>query len=167
MKVNVEERAARAREYFKEGYNCSQSVVLTFSDVMEIEPETLAMLSASFGGGMGRLREVCGAVSGMVFVASKLSPCPSPSDSAAKKANYSLVQELAEEFRRENRYIVCRDLLGLSQPKDEPTPSERTAEYYKKRPCAELVANAAAIVATKINARAARTACPALGQSQE
>ncbi|MFI3319640.1 MAG: C-GCAxxG-C-C family protein [Rikenellaceae bacterium] len=151
MRVNVEERAAQARAYFTQGYNCSQSVVLTFSDIMEIDPEILATLSASFGGGMGRLREVCGAVSGMAFVASKLAPCPSPTDRAAKSANYSLVQELAEEFRRENRYIVCRELLGLTQPKDEPTPSERTPEYYKKRPCAELVAQAATIVATKIN----------------
>lgn len=151
MKVNVEERRESARKYFTEGYNCAQSVVLAFSDVMNVEPQILATLSASFGGGMGRLREVCGAVSGMTMVASTLAPAGDPTIKEAKTANYTLVQELAEEFRRENRYIVCRELLGLSQPKDVPTPSDRTPEYYKKRPCAELVACAAEIVARKIN----------------
>ena len=100
----------------------------------------------SYGGGMGRLREVCGAVSGMAFLASFISPCPTKDNAEAKKANYALVQEFAEAFRKQNGAIVCRTLLGLDRPKDEPTPSARTAEYYKKRPCADLVYDAALIV---------------------
>ncbi len=151
MKVNVAERAASARKYFSDGYNCSQSVVLAYSDIMEMEPQLLATISASFGGGMGRLREVCGAVSGMFMVAGVIAPAYDPAIKAAKTANYTLVQELAEEFRRKNRSIICRELLGLTQIKDNPTPSDRTPEYYKKRPCADLVEMAATIVANKIN----------------
>ncbi len=153
MKVNVEERGAAARSYFTQGYNCAQSVVLAYSDIMGVDPKTLATLSASFGGGMGRLREVCGAVSGMVMIAGVLAPAFDPSQKDAKTANYKLTQSLAEAFRAQNRSIVCRELLGLSQVKDEPTPSDRTPEYYKKRPCADLVMMAAEIVAREINSR--------------
>ncbi len=153
MKVNVEERSAAARQYFTQGYNCAQSVVLAYSDIMGVAPQTLATLSAPFGGGMGRLREVCGAVSGMVMIAGVLAPAYDPSQKDAKTANYKLVQLLCEEFRAQNRSIVCRELLGLSQIKDDPTPSDRTPEYYKKRPCADLVAMAAEIVGREINRR--------------
>ncbi len=151
MKVNVEERSVAARNYFTQGYNCAQSVVLAYSDIMGVDSQTLATLSAPFGGGMGRLREVCGAVSGMVMIAGVLAPAYDPSQKSAKSENYKLVQSLAEEFRTQNRSIVCRELLGLTQMKDEPTPSERTPEYYKKRPCADLVAMAAEIVGHEIN----------------
>ena len=127
--------------------NCCQSVVLAFEDITKLEPELAATISAPFGGGMGRLREVCGAVSGMTMVAGFISPCPTNSDAVAKKENYALVQQFAEAFREQNGAIVCRTLLGLDHTKDNPTPSPRTAEYYKKRPCAELVADAARIVA--------------------
>ncbi len=151
MKVNVEERGQRARSYFTQGYNCAQSVVLAYSDIMGVDSQILATLSAPFGGGMGRLREVCGAVSGMVMIAGALVPANDPSQRSAKTENYKLVQLLAEEFRRENRSIICRELLGLTQIKDDPTPSPRTPEYYKKRPCADLVAMAAEIVGRNIN----------------
>ena len=144
--INAEERAARAKEYFNQGYNCAQSVALAFADVTNLDEEMVAKITASFGGGLGRLREVCGAVSGMAFLASFISPCPSADDADAKKANYALVQEFAEQFRQQNGSIVCRSLLGLDRPKDEPTPSPRTAEYYKKRPCSEYVYDAALIV---------------------
>lgn len=136
----------RAKEYFREGYNCAQSVALAYADITALDEPTVATITASFGGGMGRLREVCGAVSGMAFLASFISPCPSKDNTEAKKANYALVQEFAEAFRKQNGAIVCRTLLGLDRPKDEPTPSARTAEYYKKRPCADLVYDAALIV---------------------
>lgn len=145
--IDIEQRVAKAKEYFGSGYNCCQAVVLTYADVIELEPTLAATVSASFGGGMGRLREVCGAVSGMTMVAGFLSPCPTADDPAAKKANYALVQHFAEKFREQNGAIVCRTLLGLDHTKDEPTPSPRTAEYYKKRPCAELVGDAARIIA--------------------
>ena len=100
---------------------------------------------------MGRLREVCGTVSGMLMVASYLQPNSQPNDAPNKKACYQLVQSLAEAFRRENGSIVCRELLGLTVEKEEPTPSPRTEEYYRRRPCAEYVAIAARIVGEKIN----------------
>ena len=146
VKIDAEERALRAKSYFHEGYNCAQSVALAFADITPLDEQMLATITASFGGGMGRLREVCGAVSGMAFVASFISPCPTADNDKAKKANYVLVQEFAEQFRQQNGSVVCRSLLGLDRPKDEPTPSPRTAEYYKKRPCAEYVYDAALIV---------------------
>lgn len=146
IEIDAEERALRAKEYFLNGYNCTQSVALAFADITNLSEEMVATITASFGGGMGRLREVCGAVSGMAFLASFISPCPTATNAAAKKANYALVQEFAEQFRKQNGAIVCRTLLGLDRPKDEPTPSARTAEYYKKRPCADLVYDAALII---------------------
>ncbi|MBR2026720.1 MAG: C_GCAxxG_C_C family protein [Alistipes sp.] len=146
IKINAEERAERAKGYFNKGYNCAQSVALAFADITSLDEEMVAKITASFGGGMGRLREVCGAVSGMAFLASFISPCPGADNAEAKKANYALVQEFAEQFRQQNGNIVCRSLLGLDCPKDEPTPSPRTAEYYKKRPCSEYVYDAALIV---------------------
>lgn len=145
-KICAEERALRAKEHFNQGYNCAQSVALAYADITSLDEQMVAKITASFGGGMGRLREVCGAVSGMAFVASFISPCPTADDAEAKKANYALVQEFAEKFREQNGAIVCRQLLGLEKPKDEPTPSPRTAEYYRKRPCAEYVYDAALIV---------------------
>lgn len=152
MKVDPTERAKCAREYFTSGYNCAQSVFLAFRDVTGLSEELAATISAPFGGGMGRLREVCGAVSGMTMTAGFLAPNPQPNDNENKKRCYAMVQSLAEEFRMENGSIVCRELLGLTQQKDDPTPSPRTGEYYKRRPCAEYVAIAARIVAEKINA---------------
>ena len=146
IKINPEERALRAKEFFNQGYNCAQAVALAYADITALDERTVATITASFGGGMGRLREVCGAVSGMSFLASFISPCPTAEDGEAKKANYALVQKFAEEFRQQNGNIVCRSLLGLDRPKDEPTPSPRTAEYYEKRPCAEYVYDAALIV---------------------
>ena len=146
IKINAEERALLAKEYFNSGYNCAQSVALAYADITSLDKELVAKITASFGGGMGRLREVCGAVSGMAFVASFISPCPTADNAEAKKQNYALVQEFAEQFRKQNGAIVCRTLLGLDHPKDEPTPSARTAEYYQKRPCAEYVYDSALIV---------------------
>ena len=146
VKINAEERAQRAKAFFNEGYNCAQSVAMAYADITNLDEKMVATITASFGGGLGRLREVCGAVSGMAFVASFISPCPTADNAEAKKANYALVQEFAEQFRQQNGNIVCRSLLGLDRPKDEPTPSPRTSEYYQKRPCAEYVYDAALIV---------------------
>ena len=153
VKIDAEERALRAKSYFHEGYNCAQSVALAFADITPLDEQMVATITASFGGGMGRLREVCGAVSGMAFVASFISPCPTADNDKAKKANYALVQEFAEQFRQQNGRVVCRSLLGLDRPKDEPTPSPRTAEYYQKRPCAEYVYDAALIVGKHLENR--------------
>ena len=152
MKVNPQERAEQAREYFTSGYNCAQSVFLAYRDITGIDEVLAATISAPFGGGMGRLREVCGAVSGMTMVAGFIAPNSQPNDNENNKNCYATVQALAEEFRAENGSIVCRELLGLAQQKDDPTPSPRTGEYYKRRPCAEYVAIAARILGEKINA---------------
>lgn len=153
MQIDVEARVKQARELFTSGYNCSQSLFMAYADLFELEPRLAATLSAPLGGGMGRLREVCGAVSGMALVAGFAIPAADPTDRDAKAANYTLVQHFAEAFRRENGAIVCRELLGLSVQKEEPTPAERTAEYYRKRPCVEYVASAARIVGEWLKAR--------------
>ncbi|MBO5830610.1 MAG: C_GCAxxG_C_C family protein [Alistipes sp.] len=148
--VDVQERVERAQNYFKAGYNCAQAVVMAFDDVMQMSPEALARLVAPFGGGMGRMREVCGTVSGMAFLAGAISPSADPSNLEERKENYALVQKFADSFRQENGDIVCRRLLGLepmAERAETAMPSERTAEYYRKRPCVEYVGSAARIVA--------------------
>ena len=155
---NIEERVEKARRLFKEnGYNCCQAVVLAYNDIFGISDETAAAMSSGFGGGMGRLREVCGSVSGMVMLAGLISPASDPSNKEWRTANYALVQEMAEEFRKANGSIVCKELLGLvpmgsasPAPKETPEPSDRTPEYYKKRPCEDLVGISARIVGEKI-----------------
>lgn len=146
--MNIQESiySAKAKALFKEGYNCSQSVFLAFADKFDMDRETAAKLSSSFGGGLGRMREVCGAVSGMAMVAGLLYGYDSPADYEGKSAHYARIQELAHAFSEQNGSYVCRELLGLSQKGDNPTPEKRTEEYYKKRPCAELVGMAAAIM---------------------
>lgn len=148
MEINVEysEYAQKAMGLFKEGYNCAQAVFLAFEDRYEIDRKTALMLSSSFGGGMGRLREVCGAVSGMFMVAGVLYGYEEASDYEGKKTHYERIQQLAEEFRKRNGSIVCRQLLGLDREKDAPAPERRTESYYQKRPCVELVGMAAAIM---------------------
>ena len=146
MQINIEERVMRARNFFVSGYNCAQAVALAYEDIVELDAQTIAKFTASFGGGLSRLREVCGAVSGMAFVAGALIPANDPLNLTAKHENYALMQHFAEEFRKENGSIICRELLGLTQPKDDPKPSERTTEYYHKRPCVEYVATAARII---------------------
>lgn len=136
----------KAEENFKKGYNCSQAVFLAFEDLHGIDSVTAAKLSSSFGGGMGRLREVCGAVSGMFLVAGALYGYESPEDFQGKKEHYERIQQLAKAYEAENGSIICRELLGLTQKREEPVPEKRTQEYYKKRPCGELVRIAAAIM---------------------
>ena len=157
-KFDIEERVARARRLFKEeGYNCCQAVVLAYSDLFGIDDETAASMSSGFGGGMGRMREVCGSVSGMVMLAGLIAPAKDPSVKVDRTRNYALVQEMADSFKAVNGSIVCRELLGLvpmgsgnASGKESPEPSDRTAEYYKKRPCEELVGISARIVGEKI-----------------
>ncbi len=148
--IDIEERVKKAKRLFKEGgYNCCQAVVLAYNDVFGLSDETAAALSSGFGGGMGRMREVCGSVSGMVLLAGLLKPATDPSDKAARTGNYALVQEVAGEFKTLNGSIICRELLGITIP-ESPVPSDRTPEYYKKRPCEELVGISARIIGEKI-----------------
>lgn len=148
--MTVEEREQKAGELFKSGYNCCQAVAMTFADVIGLPENEVARLTSGFGGGMGRMREVCGTVSAMTMVAGAMIPANDVTDKAAKTANYALVQEMAGEFRRMNGSIICRELLGLSKPEGTPVPQDRTPEYYKKRPCGELCSIAAGIIARKL-----------------
>lgn len=149
---DIEERARKAKQNFLDGYNCCQSVMLAFSDVFEADELTLSTIASGFGGGLARMREVCGTVSAIGMAAGFISPAVHPKNMEERTANYALVQELAGEFRKENGSIICAELLGL-RPKKEiesPAPSERTEEYYRKRPCPELVACSARIIARKL-----------------
>lgn len=130
-----------AEQLFKSGLNCSQAVATAFCKEMNISEDMAKRLTFGFGGGMGRMREVCGTVSAMTFVLSGIYV------NDTKAQIYERVQTVAEEFRTRNGSIICRDLLGLSiTGADSPIPSERTEEYYKKRPCSELAADAADIL---------------------
>lgn len=144
-------RREAAMANFMKGYNCSQSVVLAFADMIDIDEATLSKLSSSFGGGMGRLREVCGSVSGMFMVAGLLYGYDGPETGQAKADHYARIQELARRFEEKHGSIVCRELLGLSVRHDIPVPEARTSEYYKKRPCPEIIGDAAEILEQFIN----------------
>lgn len=134
-----------AGELFLSDCNCAQAVLTAFCDVTGLEPEFAKKLSCGFGGGVGRLREVCGAVSGMVMAADLLYGYTDPGeDDIHKKEYYALVQELCETFRKENGSIICRELLD--NPPSDPVPCPRTAEYYAQRPCARFVMQAARIL---------------------
>lgn len=136
-----------AMALFEKGYNCSQAVAGAFCDRTDIDFDTMMRLASVFGGGMGRLREVCGAVSGMFIITGLLYGYGSPEDIEAKKTLYGQVQSLAGKFKEMNGSYVCRELLGLAtKGTDSPEPEKRTAEYYKKRPCEELVGDAAEIL---------------------
>jgi C_GCAxxG_C_C family probable redox protein len=142
-----------AKELFEKGYNCSQSVVSAFCDEIGLNFETSLKLASSFGGGMGRLREVCGAVSGMFMVVGLKYGYSDQSDKIAKTEHYKLIQSLAMKFKEENKSIICRELLGLSVVKNSPIPEDRTEIYYKNCPCVELVEHAAEILDVYIQNR--------------
>ena len=137
-------REQRAIELFMEGYNCAQAVVMSFADLLGMEAAYCAKLSSSFGGGMGRMREVCGAVSGMFMVTGVLYGYEGPEEGEIKKAHYTRIQELAEQFRQEAGSIICREIL--QNPPSDPAPSPRTQAYYAQRPCARMVALAVRIM---------------------
>lgn len=178
--MDPDERDRRARAFFRDGYNCCQSVLMAFQDITGLSGEQTATLSSGFGGGMGRLREVCGSVSAMTFMAGFISPAVNPGNMDERTANYALVQEFASAFRERHGSIVCKDILQLrAQQKQNgnggcpativmpvsgtaaetqekttdafsPRPSERTAEFYTKRPCERCIGDAARIIAEKL-----------------
>lgn len=134
----------RAAELFLQGYNCAQAVAIAFGDVTGLDEKTAARSVSAFGGGMGRLREVCGAVSGMFSVVSLLYGYDQPGNNSEKKALYQLVQDLAAQFREKCGSIICRELL--KNPPSDPVPSPRTESYYATRPCVRMVYTAAEIL---------------------
>lgn len=141
----MSERSEKAKELFLSGYTCSQAVVGVFCEELGVDFETAMKISSPFGGGMGRMREVCGTVSGMFMVAGLIYGFSDTSDTKAKGELYKKIQELAKRFRDRNGSIICRELLSGVESSNSPIPSERTNEYYKKRPCPELVADAVEI----------------------
>ena len=137
----------RAVELFKEGFNCSQSVFTAFAHRFGIDEDTAKKISAGLGGGVGRMREVCGAVGGAAMVIGSICSATEGHDAETKQKNYELVREFADRFTKENGSIICRELLGLDvQMENLAKPDSRTAEYYRKRPCVELVGCAATIL---------------------
>lgn len=150
-----------AIDYFKQGYNCSQAVLLAFQDLTGLTVEQSALIASSFGGGMGKLRHVCGAVSGMLMALGLIRGYSDPKDANAKAEHYRNVQILAEKFKSQNGSIICRELLSGNFIGKEPVsdselssstpPAARTDEYYKKRPCGELVGDAAEILEAYLN----------------
>lgn len=155
----IEQRVENAKALFKQGFNCSQAVFAACADLYGIEDESLALrLAASFGGGIGRMRQTCGAACGMFLLAGLENGSATPHDAEGKKQNYALVQDLAAQFKSENGSLICAELLGIAPKTHEtaqqfgnPTPEPRTEAYYQKRPCAEMVASAVRIFLTTLN----------------
>lgn len=148
--MEKEERVKRAVELFKSGFNCSQSVVAAFAEQYGFTEEQALRMSASFGGGIGRMRQTCGAACGMFLLAGLEKGAVDGKDREGKAANYALVQELAEEFKRRNGSLICAELLGLKKAENSSVPEARTQEYYAKRPCSKMVEVAAEIWAEYI-----------------
>jgi len=134
---DIMDHGMKAAELFMQGYNCAQAVAIAFCDVTGMDTAQTAKLASSFGGGMGRMREVCGAVSGMLMVAGWLYGYETPDEGKEKMRHYQLVQDLAGQFRQQVGSIVCREIL--KNPPSDPAPSPRTQEYYAERPCARMV----------------------------
>jgi len=148
--TEIESRVSTAITLFEQGYNCSQAVFMAYADKYQIDRETAAKLATSFGGGMGRLREVCGAVSGMFFVLGLHYPFTQPTDKVAKDANYKAVQRTAAEFKSVMGSYICADLLKTKREPQQPESAERNEAYYNLRPCTRCVAVAAEIVGREI-----------------
>lgn len=139
-KEETERRVAKGAELFKQGYNCSQAVTLAFADMYGVPEGLMARMSASFGGGIGRMRETCGAATGM-FMLAGLEETAGQADKEGKARNYAVVQRLAADFRKETGSLLCRELLGgkIRKVDTTPVPDERTEQYYRKRPCGAMV----------------------------
>lgn len=141
----MSEHSEKAKELFIKGYNCAQSVFAAFCDVTGMEEEAALRLSSSFGAGMGRMREVCGACSGMFMVCGMLYGYSDNDDDKAKAEHYALIQRMAEMFKQKHGTVICRELLAGLRTDTSPVPEARTESYYKVRPCLKFVETAAEI----------------------
>jgi C_GCAxxG_C_C family probable redox protein len=139
-------RKEKAINYFKEGYNCSQSVVMAFDEVLSINAKELCKIASPFGGGISRMRETCGAVTGMVLVLGNLLGYDTPEMGEKKHELYKNIQEILKIFENKYGSLTCRNLLNLSIKHDDPKPSERDHSFFEKRPCPELIGGAAEIL---------------------
>lgn len=156
-------RSERARRLFEQGYTCSQSVCLAFSDLVPLDEETLAVVASGFGGGVGRMRGLCGCVSGMTLILNFAHSYNGPSKpDSAKAALYADIQAVAEQFRQKAGSLLCGELLGKAGQDTASTPSARTEAYYAQRPCAGLCALAAEILSHRLG----ESASVSYGQSE-
>ncbi len=139
-------RGEKAKQLFLKGYNCAQAVLIAFSDMTGLDEKTSALIASGFGGGIGRMREVCGTLCGAFMAAGIINGYDKPADFDNKARTYKMIQELAARFKEKNGSIICKELLGLKSAENTYIPEKRTAEYYKKRPCPELAKQAADIL---------------------
>ena len=145
------DRVQKAKELFKSGYNCSQSVVGAFADAFGFDYNMAMKMAEGMGGGMGRMRLTCGAVSGMAMLAGMKYSCAKAGDIKTRTKIYEKVREMSKDFKDKHGSIICSELLGSSMPADNgAAPEARTAQYYKNRPCVECIGDCAAIVQKRL-----------------
>lgn len=149
--MNPTDKAQQAKRNFEDGYNCAQAVLLAFCEETGFSREQAAHLASTFGGGMGRMREVCGAVSAMFMVEGLLRGYSDPKAKEEKSAVYARVRDLADRFRAKNHSIICRELLIDTETTPGGEPEARTKEYYERRPCGCYVEDAALLLAEALN----------------
>ncbi len=142
----MESRVRQAVETFESGYTCAQSVFATYADLFGMDRETALRLASPMGGGVGRMREICGVVSAMALLAGLKEGNTDPANEEGKEKIYLLVREMADKFKSKNGTIICRELLGIEGREESAKPSARTREYYESRPCSRLVAEASGII---------------------
>ncbi|MEA4913178.1 MAG: C-GCAxxG-C-C family protein [Christensenella sp.] len=152
--MNSSEKSLQAKSYFEQGYNCAQAVLLAFCDETGLSHEQAAKLASTFGGGMGRMREVCGAVSAMFMVEGLLEGYSDPKAKEEKSELYARVRALADRFREKNHSIICRELLIDAEATSGGEPEARTKEYYERRPCGCYVEDAAFLIAETLSGSA-------------
>ena len=142
----MESRVSQAVETFESGYTCAQAVFVTYAGLFGMDRETALKLASPMGGGVGRMREICGVVSAMALLAGLKEGNTDPENEEGKERIYLLVREMADQFKEKNGSIICRELLGITQREESAKPAPRTKEYYASRPCSALVASAAEII---------------------
>ena len=139
-------RADYAVSLFQSGYNCAQSVFAAYADLFGMDQGTALKMSSAMGGGVGRMREICGAVSAMAMLAGLKEGNADPHDEEAKAHIYALVRDMSGKFKEKEKTIICRELLGIEGMEESAKPTVRTAEFYRTRPCGRLIREAAEII---------------------
>ena len=142
----MESRVSQAVATFESGYTCAQSVFATYADLFGLDRTTALKLASPMGGGVGRMREICGVVSAMALLAGLKEGNTDPENEEGKERIYLLTRKMAEKFKEKNDTIICRELLGIEGMEESARPSARTKEYYAQRPCSRLVADASRII---------------------
>lgn len=144
----MKKHSEKANELFQQGYNCAQAVAGAYAEEVDIDFETMVKMASSFGGGMGKLREVCGAVSAIFLIAGLKNGYTEPNNDVVKQKHYELIQKLGHKFKDIHGSIICRELLNLLEHESSPVPTKRTPEFYTKRPCAKFIISACEVLDT-------------------